>query len=111
MIQQVPPPPSTRSGQAGKPRPPRHDEWTRAKMVAFLRELAASQSVSQAARAAGMGRQSAYKLRQRVRGFAAAWDEVAAEFRLAASRVPAGAPSRCPLCGGEPRRALRWEGA
>lgn len=44
-------------------RTPRHNEWTRAKMAAFRRELAASQSVAQAARSVGMGRQSAYKLR------------------------------------------------
>ena len=73
MVQQVPPP----------KRPPRHDEWTRAKMAAFLRELAASQSVSQAARSVGMSRQSAYKLRTRLAGtpFAMAW-EVALEAGL-----------------------------
>ena len=56
MVQPVPSPrrpsgPASRppgSRQAGKPRPPRHDEWTFRKMGAFLRELAASQSVSQA---------------------------------------------------------------
>src|SRR5688572_16928776 len=57
-------------------RPPRHDEWTRPKMVAFLRELAATQSVSQAAKSVGMSRQSAYKLRNRLSGtpFALAWE-------------------------------------
>ena len=64
-------------------RPPRHHEWTPAKMVAFLRELAASQSVSHAARSVGMSRQSAYKLRTRLEGtpFAMAW-EVALEAGL-----------------------------
>lgn len=64
-------------------RPVRHNEWTRAKMAAFLRELAASQSVSQAAKSVGMGRQSAYKLRNRLAGtpFALAW-EVALEAGL-----------------------------
>src|SRR5687768_9753421 len=73
MVQQVPPP----------KRSPRHDEWTRPKMVAFLRELAASQSVSQAAKSVGMSRQSAYKLRTRLAGtpFAMAW-EVALEAGL-----------------------------
>jgi hypothetical protein len=61
MVQQVPPPPSTLrqaqgSGQAGKPRKPRHDDWTREKMAGFLRELAATQPVAAAAVAAGMGR-------------------------------------------------------
>ena len=50
MVQQVPP----------SKRPPRHDEWTRPKMVAFLRELAATQSVSAAAKGVGMSRQSAF---------------------------------------------------
>ena len=73
MVQQTPPP----------KRPPRHNEWTRAKMVAFLRELAASQSVSQAAKGVGMSRNSAYRLRNRLAGtpFALAW-EVALEAGL-----------------------------
>ncbi|GMN14366.1 hypothetical protein [Altererythrobacter sp. MTPC7] len=45
-----------------------HKSWSRRKMVVFLRELAASQSVSQAAKAVGMSRQSAYVLRNRLRG-------------------------------------------
>lgn len=61
----------------------RHNQWTREKMAGFLRELAASQSVSQAATSVGMGRQSAYKLRNRLAGtpFALAW-EVALEAGL-----------------------------
>jgi ACT domain-containing protein len=41
-------------------------------MVAFLRELAATQSVSAAAKSVGMSRQSAYKLRQPIAPFSAA---------------------------------------
>ena len=61
----------------------RHNEWSRPKMVAFLRELAASQSVAQAARSVGMSRQSAYNLRNRMAGtpFSLAW-EVALEAGL-----------------------------
>ena len=61
--------------------PPRYDGWTRAKMVAFLRELAATQSVSAAARSVGMSRTSAYNLRNRLQGtpFALGW-EVALEM-------------------------------
>jgi hypothetical protein len=64
-------------------RKPRHDAWTRAKMADFLRELAASQSVGQAARSVGMSRQSAYKLRNRLAGtpFSLGW-EVALEAGL-----------------------------
>ncbi len=68
---------------APRARPPRHNEWTRAKMAAFLRELAASQCVAHAARSVGMSRQAAYKLRNRLAGtpFALGW-EVALEAGL-----------------------------
>lgn len=64
-------------------RQPRNDEWTRAKMVEFLRELAACQSVARAAKAVGMSRQSAYRLRNRLEGtpFSLGW-EVALEAGL-----------------------------
>lgn len=54
----------------------RRDGWTPAKQAAFLRELGATHNVSAAARAVGMGRQSAYKLRARLRGtpFDRAWE-------------------------------------
>ncbi len=63
-----------------KSRPARHNEWTRAKMVTFLRELAATQSVALAAKAVGMSRTSAYNLRNRLQGspFSLGW-EVALE--------------------------------
>ena len=59
----------------------RHDGWTRPKQARFLRELAATHCVSAAARAVGMTRQSAYKLRNRLKGepFDIAWR---AAFRL-----------------------------
>ena len=65
---------------AAPPRPERHNQWTRARMVAFLRELAATQSVAAAARAVGMSRTAAYNLRNRLAGqpFALGW-EVALE--------------------------------
>ncbi len=61
----------------------RHTEWDRQKMVRFLRELAATQCVSQAARAVGMSRTSAYRLRNRMQHtpFALGW-EVALEMGL-----------------------------
>ena len=54
---------------------PAAQQWTPPKMAAFLRELSATQSVSAAARAVGMGRESAYKLRARLKGqpFDLAW--------------------------------------
>ncbi|MBX7497016.1 hypothetical protein K3172_14240 [Qipengyuania sp. 6B39] len=61
---------------ADAPEPARHDGWTPARQAAFLRELAATHNVSAAARAVGMGRQSAYKLRARLHGtpFDKAWE-------------------------------------
>ena len=108
MVQQVPPPPSTSSGQAGKPRPPRPREWTRARMDAFLATLAATQSVSRASVAAGMGRQSAYKLRKRSAPFAAAWDEAVEPSRLTVSPARHAGARACPLCGAPPLRAPGW---
>lgn len=60
------------------PLPPPEDaaqRWSRAKQVAFLRHLAASHSVAAAARSVGMSRQSAYRLRARLKGppFDRAW--------------------------------------
>ncbi len=62
------------------PRTPRHNEWTRPKMATFLRELAASQNVRQAAAAVGMSHTAAYRLRSKLRGtpFDLGW-EVALE--------------------------------
>ncbi|MEL6708441.1 MAG: hypothetical protein AAFP79_09160 [Pseudomonadota bacterium] len=53
----------------------RRDGWTAEKQRGFLQMLAATQSVSVAAKAVGMSRQSAYKLRARLDDapFGAAW--------------------------------------
>ena len=60
----------------------RHDGWTPQRQAAFLEALAATHSVSAAAREVGMSRQSAYRLRARLRGqpFDCAWE---AAFRTA----------------------------
>lgn len=52
------------------------DRWTAPKMAQFLRQLSATHSVSAAARSVGMSRQSAYRLRSRLKGgaFDLAWD-------------------------------------
>jgi hypothetical protein len=57
-------------------RPPRPDNWSKAKMAGFLRELAATHSVAAAAKSVGMSRQSAYRLRARLKGepFDIAWE-------------------------------------
>jgi hypothetical protein len=65
------------------PAPPRSplflnspDRWNKPKMAVFLRELAASHCVATAAKAVGMSRQSAYRLRNRLKGepFDIAWE-------------------------------------
>ncbi len=54
---------------------PAEPRWTPARMADFIAELAATQSVSRAARYVGMSRQSAYSLRVREAGaaFDIAW--------------------------------------
>lgn len=54
-------------------RPYRSGEWTPARAVTFIVTLAASGSVTLAARSAGMSRKSAYALKARDPAFAAAW--------------------------------------
>ncbi len=53
----------------------RHDGWTREKQRDFIERLAASASVSDAARYVGMSRQSARDLYNRSAPFRAAWNE------------------------------------
>jgi len=53
----------------------RHDGWTREKQATFILALRRTRNVTRAAAAAGMSRESAYRLRARPSaGFAAAWD-------------------------------------
>lgn len=73
---QLPSHPAAKSSLEPVPQPaPRRDGWTIERQTAFLRMLAATQSVSVAAKAVGMSRQSAYKLRARLDDapFGAAW--------------------------------------
>lgn len=55
-------------------KPARTREWTM-RQAAFLRQLSATHSVAEAARSVGMSRQSAYRLRSRLKGgaFDLAW--------------------------------------
>lgn len=66
---------------------PREDGWTAARQVDFIEALADSGSVTHAAAAVGMSRESAYRLRRRADAvdFAAAWEAAiaAATRRLA----------------------------
>lgn len=59
---------------------PRHDGWTPERQRAFLAALASTRCIDRAARAVGLSRESAYRLRRhpQARSFAAAWDEILA---------------------------------
>lgn len=61
----------------------RADGWTPDTQANFIRALSAMGSVGKAARAVGMGRASAYRLRERpeAASFAAAWDRAIATGR------------------------------
>jgi hypothetical protein len=62
------------------PRRARRDGWTDARQQVFIAELARTGCVRKAALAAGMSRESAYRLRRRAgaESFAAAWDSILA---------------------------------
>ncbi|WP_298199189.1 helix-turn-helix domain-containing protein [Novosphingobium sp.] len=66
----------------------RADGWTPRRQAAFIGHLAQTGSVAAAARAVGMARETAYRLRRRTgaEGFAAAWD--AALGQAAAALTP-----------------------
>ena len=64
---------------ANKPRLPDNTRWTGAKAATFLKLLARSGKVATSARAVGMSRQAAYRLRDRAPQFAALWERAMAE--------------------------------
>lgn len=69
--------------------PCRSDGWTLDRQLDFLDALARTRSVSLAARAVGMSREGAYRLRRRAGAtlFAAAWDRALAATGPAPSRA------------------------
>ncbi|MEC3910721.1 LysR family transcriptional regulator [Sphingobium sp. CR2-8] len=81
---------------------PDRAHWTPARQRLFLAALLDSGNVSRAARAAGMSRSSAHRLRQRLAGtaFDRTWDQALALHAarmadpFADSRVPRPAPKR-----------------
>jgi hypothetical protein len=83
----IPTPPSPDEPPANGPR------WTPRKMAEFLRALAATHSVSAAAKTVGMSRQSAYDLRSRLKGkaFDVGWDQA---FHRSYSNLPYAALDR-----------------
>ena len=64
---------------ADRPLLPDNTRWTGAKAATFLKLLARSGKVAASARAVGMSRQAAYRLRGRAPQFAALWERAMAE--------------------------------
>lgn len=94
-----------------RPARPRHDGWTPGRQLDFLDMLARTGSVTRSAQAAGMSRESAYRLRSRQPDglFAAAWDRALAPARrpLGPAEVDEGhIRALAAACGAE-GRALR----
>ncbi|APZ98733.1 hypothetical protein BWQ93_09670 [Sphingopyxis sp. QXT-31] len=85
----------------------RADGWTPETQANFIRALEAMGSVGKAARAVGMGRASAYRLRERAEAasFAAAWDRAISmgrthQFSIAMDRALNGVTTVRVLRGG-----------
>lgn len=85
----------------------RADGWTPETQANFIRALEAMGSVGKAARAVGMGRASAYRLRERgeAASFAAAWDRAISmgrthQFSIAMDRALNGVTTVRVLKGG-----------
>ena len=78
----------------------RKDGWTAERQLRFIDTVSRTRSVTKAAAAAGMSRESAYRLRERRDGalFAALWDEALA-FRPGEVHIP-------PLTNGRIMRLL-----
>ena len=87
----------------------RRDGWTPERQLRFLGALASTRSVTKAARAAGMSRESAYRLRARKEGalFAAAWDQALKSHNL---RKASGAPRerRAAISRANPPKVTKW---
>ena len=86
------------------PPPPARAHWTPAKQRIFLVALHDSGCVAFAARAAGMSRSSAHRLRRRLAGtaFVRTWDTVLADFRSRLADPFAAPPPAAPLHSARP---------
>jgi hypothetical protein len=114
MSRRKPPPAESPPARGASPRQIRSDGWTGVRQLVFLQALAGTRKVSAAAAAAGMSRESAYRLRRRPEGalLALLWDRTLAQptpqARLAAaakSHIEEGALLR--HLSGAMRRAAR----
>jgi hypothetical protein len=88
----------------------RRDGWTAERQLRFLDTLARTRSVTRAARAAGMSRESAYRLRRRKDGalFAAAWDRALEGHKLG-SLSSRRRPSTARISRANPPKVTKWK--
>jgi hypothetical protein len=88
----------------------RRDGWTPERQLRFLGALARTRSVTRAARAAGMSRESAYRLRSRREGalFAAAWDR-ALESHKVRARSPSPPVGDAANSRGNASKVTKWK--
>ena len=92
----------------------RRDGWTAERQLRFLDVLARTGSVTRAAAAAGMSRESAYRLRARRDGalFAIAWDRALEGHVLSlpkGHRLVAGKRPPAPKTRGNPPKVTKWK--
>jgi hypothetical protein len=73
-------------------RPRRANEWTNDRAVTFVVTLAATRSVTLAARASGMSRKAAYMLKARDLSFAAAWAKAVRGYKVDEVEEPPVSP-------------------
>ena len=87
----------------------RRDGWTAERQLVFLGELARTRSVTRAARAAGMSRESTYRLRARPNAllFAAAWDG-AMKSHNSVNIDSRGRVTHAPESGRNPPKVTMW---
>ncbi len=85
----------------------RSREWTQGKAVTFIVTLAATRSVTLAARAAGMSRKAAYALKSRDAAFAHAWKVATAANRAGDKAKEMGGTPVSPTQGNTPTPATR----
>jgi hypothetical protein len=81
-------------------RPRRAREWSDGKAVTFIVTLAAHRSVTLAAVRAGMSRKSAYALKHRDSGFAAAWNSALAAAASGQAKLKGDTKVHDPPIGG-----------
>src|SRR3954466_1703537 len=86
----------------------RRDGWTAECQLRFLDAMTRTRSITKAAAAAGMSRESAYRLRDRREGalFAAAWDR-AVKSHNPVTLDPRGRPPHAPNSRGNPPKVTK----